>query len=139
MFLWEFAIVPYIIQFAIHVANQRFCCILDFIKDNYSTGRNDSGEFVYDERTIPEYNIKDPITAPVRNTKKSRGWSEFRKSFQAGSWVQTAFDLSSFSWTTTRTANRFRKIFSISNITTPTTFRPVTRVGEDPPNFFRPP
>ena len=43
--------------------------LISFIKHNSTIGRNDSGYFVFDHKSIPNFNIKDLIIASVGKHK----------------------------------------------------------------------
>ena len=59
--------------------------LISYIKDNFTIGLNDSGEFVFDDKPIPNSNIKDLIVASVGKRKLTRlkGWKEFRGALNA--------------------------------------------------------
>ena len=59
--------------------------LISFIKDNSTIGWSDSGEFVFDDKVIPNSNIKDLIVGSVGKRKPTglNGWKEFQGALNA--------------------------------------------------------
>ena len=59
--------------------------LISFIKDNSTIGWSDSGEFVFDDKVIPNSNIKDLIVESVGKRKPTglNGWKEFQGALNA--------------------------------------------------------
>ena len=59
--------------------------LISFIKDNSTIGWNDSGEFSFDDKAIPNSSIKDLIVGSVGKRKPTglNGWKEFQGALNA--------------------------------------------------------
>ena len=59
--------------------------LISFIKDNSTIGWNDSGEFIFDDKAIPNSSIKDLIVGSVGKRKPTglNGWKEFQGALNA--------------------------------------------------------
>ena len=83
--------------------------LISFMKDNSTIGWSDSGEFIFDDKAIPNSNIKNLIVVSVGKRKPTptepNGWKEFQGALNALqapnkflSPTQKAFKRRTFKW-----------------------------------------